>query len=96
MSKGNSMGGGLQTEMSSVRFRMSQNTPQPSMMTTTATTASAPVAPAVPKRKVLVFHGKLPAVSKRAKKTSANEIKKSRVVLNVKVRSPALQRRLGL
>ena len=96
MSKANSLGGGLQTEMTAIRLRMAaaQRHEQAA-----ASTAAAPPAPAaVPQRKVLAFRPKLPGVSKKVAKPPATTTTKgrTRLVVKVKVKSPFLQRRLGL
>lgn len=84
MSKTNSLGGGLQTELGAVRLKMAKSVER-------VREREAVVLPPSKKRKVLAFAPKLPGVSK---KTAPKE--RNRIVLKVNVRSPALQRRLGL
>lgn len=91
MSRINSLGGGLQTEMTAIRLKMAHVQKKQA-----AAHVPAPVAPLpTVHRKVLAFKPKMPAVSKKvAKPPSAGG--KTRVVLKVKVKSPALQKRLGI
>lgn len=94
MSRLNAMGGGLQTEMSAVRLRMAHAEKR-------AKTAAIPIQPAAPAaptamRRVVAFRPKMPAVSKKVAAQPTPKGMKTRVVLKVKVKSPALQRRLGV
>ena len=89
MSRANTLGTGLQTEMSSIRLQMArQQAPR------AVVAPMAPVAP-LPKRKVLAFKPTLPGVAKPKPRAPPSE-GRTRLVLKVKVKSPALQRRLGL
>lgn len=92
MSKANSLGGGLQTELASVRLRMAHSVrAQPMPAAVPAAAAS------VPQRKVLAFQPKMPAITKKAPKQAVPKFKgKARLVVKVNVKSPFLQRRLGL
>lgn len=95
MSRLNTMGGGLQTEMSAVRIRMAH------VEKRAKTAAMAHEVPAVPAsmRRVVAFRPKMPAVSKKVAKAPMPTMPKgakTRLVLKVKVKSPALQRRLGV
>lgn len=93
MSRLNAMGGGLQTEMSAVRIRMAHAEKR------AKAAAPAPAAPPPPQpmRRVVVFNPKMPAVSKNVSKPPPMpKGAKTRLVVKVKVKSPALQRRLGV
>ena len=86
------MGGGLQTELSAIRLKMAQ----PAKTKPVVTTPPVPAPLPVPQRRVVAFKPKLPAVSKKVAKPPAPAGMKTRVVFKVKVKSPALQRRLGV
>ena len=92
MSRLNTMGGGLQTEMSAVRIRMAHVEKR---ARTAAMAHEAPAAPAA-MRRVVAFRPKMPAVSKKVAKQPMPKGAKTRLVFKVKVKSPALQRRLGV
>lgn len=96
MSRINSLGGGLQTEMTAVRMRMAHavRKEQERQAAVTAAVAPAPL-PSV-QRKTLVFKPKMPVVAKKGPKPPPGPKGKTRVVLKVKVTSPALKKRLGI
>lgn len=92
MSRSNTLGSGLQTELTSVRLHMARGAQQAQMRATTS--VPSPVAP-LPQRKVLAFKPTLPGVSKPKPRPPPSS-GRTRLVLKVKIKSPALQRRLGM
>lgn len=93
MSRSNTLGAGLQTEMSAVR-RVHMATVQKAKLAVVPTPAPV-VAPAA-QRRVLAFKPTLPAVSKKVHKEPLPKGSKTRLVFKVNVKSPALKRRLGV
>ena len=95
MTKSNSLGFGLQSEVMAMRFQISEA--QKKIKAKTAAVAvSPPAAPSLPKRNALVFAAKLPGVSKPTPTVKKTPGTRRKLVVQVKVKSPALRRTLGM
>ncbi len=93
MTKANTLGLGLHSELAAQRFQISEAQKK-------IATASAPplvtAAPPLPKRHALAFVPKMPGVSKQMHKAENTPGTRRKLVLQVKVKSPMLRRGIGL